>query len=74
MTDDTLPRVIAIVRGKLPIDHDTRLDELGLDDLTQVEIWDAIEAEFGFSADDMHWADVETIGDVVKLVDARGGK
>ncbi|WP_424184728.1 phosphopantetheine-binding protein [Actinokineospora sp. G85] len=54
MTDDTLPRVFALVERTLPdagpvSDPDAELDALGLTSLKLVELLVALESEFGVS-------------------------
>lgn len=52
------------------ITPDSRLDEdLGLDSLDRVDLVMAIEEEFGVDIEDEEWERVETVGDILRLLD-----
>lgn len=82
-TDDVARRVRDQIRDVLDLDDATRLtdraelsEDLGADELTRIDLVEAIEAELGertvgFAIDDDDLADVRTVGDLIEVVVAR---
>ncbi len=62
------------LRGKLPadrvLDESSRLDELGLSSLQVSEVIFSLEEDHGVEFDPAQAADVQTLGDVVRLANS----
>jgi len=80
MTDDVLPRVAAVARTVFrdPHVHITRSttadDVSGWDSLAHVAFIAAVELEFGLRFSIAEVAGLDTIGDLVDLIESRIGK
>lgn len=77
--ESTLDRVRRVLVGVIGLDADevtpaaTFHDDLGLDSLDLVEATMKLEGEFGVSVSDDALAKVETVGDIVALLDTLSG-
>lgn len=74
MTNDT--KVIEIIcniggRSISGVSSETRLEDLNIESLDRVEILTELEVAFGISIKDDEGLDAETVGDVIKLVEAK---
>lgn len=73
---DTLSRLKSILAEHYDVDGDVGpehefSDDLDLDSLEVVELVQLVEDEFGIEINDEELADVETVGDLQKLVDRK---
>lgn len=72
----TLEKVVDMVRGHLltppeTIDAETNLYDVGLDSLDRIELVIEAEEAFGIDVRDAEIEGLETVGNVVRLVESR---
>lgn len=77
VTQMTFEKVADIIADQLGVDKATIkleskvIDDLGADSLDVVELVMALEDEFGVSVDEDKVQNLVTVGDIVKLIDAK---
>ena len=50
------------------------VEDLGADSLDMIEMLMSLEEQFGISVSDEEAEKLKTVGDVIKLIDSKGGK
>lgn len=77
MSGDIANRVRALVAAELVVDPEKvvdgahLMDDLGADSLDDVAVIVAVEGEFGIEITDDEMSTIETVGDMVKMVEGK---